>query len=207
MRLHLHQDAAVLDEQEGAEVADPVAEQRMVRNVLESLVRDEAADKAQVIFGSCTYPMHPSIRQGTLLSCTAACALAEWCRNSVTLDHIIEAACFVVQVEAVGRGGAAGEVGKAAGSSDEAGAASKQPSAKSSESSKAEPAKVEKGSKDTAGEGQAGLRDSSHTVFVRALPPDVSQDQLHLAFKKFGKLRACRFDAAAFYFFIVLRCP
>lgn len=30
------------------------------------------------------------------------------------------------------------------------------------------------------------------TVFVRSLPADVSRDQLHIAFKKFGGLRACR---------------
>ncbi|KAL0051511.1 hypothetical protein WJX82_008930 [Trebouxia sp. C0006] len=39
---------------------------------------------------------------------------------------------------------------------------------------------------------QQAARDSSKTVFVRSLPPDVSQDQLNLAFTKFGKLRACR---------------
>jgi RNA recognition motif-containing protein len=39
---------------------------------------------------------------------------------------------------------------------------------------------------------QQVARDSSKTVFVRSLPPDVSQDQLNLAFTKFGKLRACR---------------
>ena len=39
---------------------------------------------------------------------------------------------------------------------------------------------------------EAPARDSSKTVFVRALPLDVSQDQLRLVFNKFGKLRACR---------------
>ena len=103
---------------------------------------------------------------------------------------------------------ATAQVAKPAGGVDEAGTASKQPSVEVGEGSKAQPAKLEKKSKDTAGDGQqAGRQDSRHTVFVRALPPDVSQDQLHLAFKKFGKLRACRFDAAAQSFLILLTCP
>ncbi|KAL3151924.1 hypothetical protein ABBQ32_001053 [Trebouxia sp. C0010 RCD-2024] len=80
---------------------------------------------------------------------------------------------------------------------EEAEAAGKQSTAaKSSPAdgvSKDQPGKLAKGSQNTAGGGQqAGARDSSKTVFVRALPADVSQDQLHLAFSKFGKLRSCR---------------
>ena len=55
---------------------------------------------------------------------------------------------------------------------------------------------VDSGPESAAGgrlQAEAETRDSSKTVFVRALPPDVSQDQLHLTFKKFGKLRACRY--------------
>ena len=60
--------------------------------------------------------------------------------------------------------------------------------------SKAQPSKLAKGSQNAdGGAQQAGARDSSKTVFVRALPADASQDQLHLAFSKFGKLRSCRF--------------
>lgn len=38
----------------------------------------------------------------------------------------------------------------------------------------------------------AGSSNTGKTVFVRSLPADVSKDQLYLAFKKFGGLRACR---------------
>ena len=50
---------------------------------------------------------------------------------------------------------------------------------------------VEKGEPQKRAE-QPATRVSSNTVFVRSLPPDVSQDQLQIAFKQFGKLRACR---------------
>lgn len=80
-------------------------------------------------------------------------------------------------------------------------AARKQTTAAKSSSAdgvtKGQPTKIARGSDDTAGGAQqAGGRDSSKTVFVRALPADASQDQLHLAFSKFGKLRSCRFAAA-----------
>ncbi|KAL3142888.1 hypothetical protein ABBQ38_003176 [Trebouxia sp. C0009 RCD-2024] len=86
---------------------------------------------------------------------------------------------------------------KLAGAPEEAEAAGKQSTAAKSSpadgGSKEQPGKLAKGSQDTAGGGQqAGARDSSKTVFVRALPADASQDQLHLAFSKFGKLRSCR---------------
>lgn len=56
-----------------------------------------------------------------------------------------------------------------------------------------QPSKLAKGSQNADdGAQQPGVRDSSKTVFVRALPADASQDQLHLAFSKFGKLRSCR---------------
>ena len=38
----------------------------------------------------------------------------------------------------------------------------------------------------------AASSNTGKTVFVRSLPADVSKDQLYLAFKKFGGLRACR---------------
>lgn len=64
--------------------------------------------------------------------------------------------------------------------------------------SKAEPSKLVKGRQGTDdGAQQAPARDSSKTVFVRALPADASQDQLHLAFSKFGKLRSCRYASFA----------
>ena len=50
----------MLDEEEGAEIADPVAEQKMVKNVLESLLRDEAPEKPQVTYHSCSCHMHQS---------------------------------------------------------------------------------------------------------------------------------------------------
>ena len=63
---------------------------------------------------------------------------------------------------------------------------------------KAPPNKLAKGTQDTADGGEpAGARDSSKTVFVRALPADASQDQLKLAFTKFGKLRSCRLAPCA----------
>lgn len=63
--------------------------------------------------------------------------------------------------------------------------------------SKVEPSKLAKGRLGMDdGAQQAPARDSSKTVFVRALPADASQDQLHLAFSKFGKLRSCRLVAA-----------
>ena len=46
---------------------------------------------------------------------------------------------------------------------------------------------------------QQAARDSSKTVFVRSLPPDVSQDQLQIAFRQFGKLRACRWVHLCMY--------
>lgn len=64
---------------------------------------------------------------------------------------------------------------------------------------KAQPSKFAKSIQDMdtgGGVQQAGARDSSKTVFVRALPADASQDQLHLAFTKFGKLRSCRLAAS-----------
>ena len=60
-----------------------------------------------------------------------------------------------------------------------------------------QPSKLAKGSQIAdRGAQQPGARDSSKTVFVRALPADASQDQLHLAFTKFGKLRSCRLAAS-----------
>lgn len=62
---------------------------------------------------------------------------------------------------------------------------------------KAELSKFAKGRQGAdGGAQQAAARDSSKTVFVRALPADASQDQLHLAFSKFGKLRSCRLVAS-----------
>lgn len=64
--------------------------------------------------------------------------------------------------------------------------------------SKAEPSKLAKANPGAdVGAQQAPVRDSSKTVFVRALPADASQDQLHLAFSKFGKLRSCRYTSFA----------
>ena len=39
---------------------------------------------------------------------------------------------------------------------------------------------------------QPGASSTGKTVFVRSLPADISKDQLHIAFKRFGSLRACR---------------
>ncbi len=57
---------------------------------------------------------------------------------------------------------------------------------------KSAPKTAVKGSTGSADGSEQAPRDSSKTVFVRSLPPDVSQDQLNIAFRKFGKLRACR---------------
>lgn len=46
-------------------------------------------------------------------------------------------------------------------------------------------------------EQQAAIGSTGKTVFVRSLPADVSKDQLHIAFRKFGSLRACRSATAS----------
>ena len=48
-----------------------------------------------------------------------------------------------------------------------------------------------------ADEQQAATGSTGKTVFVRSLPADVSKDQLHIAFRKFGSLRACRSATAS----------
>ena len=198
------QDAALLSEGEdegvdAAQVMDSGAEQQMVQNVLDSLLQDDEPDEAQVQDQSHdTAPLH-SLRFSTATGAsTVELDVSLLDKDTLSTAAIPSVDCEhaqplqrAMQVQLAGKPGKAAGEAKPSGKGDEVEAGSKQVAVPANAAaSKVQPERPGK-NVDASGEG-AGARDSSKTVFVRSLPPDVSQDQLHIAFKKFGKLRACR---------------